>query len=313
VVLVDQGDRVSAGDLLLRLDDEELQQQVSIAQANVEASAAAIERLKTDKIRANAVFAQARKSHARNELLSQRSAVSQDELDRATESLAVAVAGVSRAEAGITEGQKELVAAEKTLEYHRARLKDTQINAPFDGLIVNRNREPGDVVVPGSAVLTLISTDELWISAWVDETEIARLEPGQPARAVFRSEPDRSYHGNVVRMGKEADRETRELIVDVRVLELPTNWAIGQRAETFIEVARNDEATTLPAKLIVIRDGETGVFVDIEGQATWRAVSIGLRNRETVEVLEGLQPKDLVIVPTDERTSLRDGRRVMKW
>ena len=313
VVLVDQGDRVSAGDLLLRLDDEELQQQVAIAQANVEASAAAIERLKTDKNRASAVFAQARKSHARIELLSQRSAASQDELDRATESLAVAVAGVSRAEAGITEGQKELVAAEKTLEYHRARLKDTQINAPFDGLIVKRSREPGDVVVPGSAVLTLISTDELWISAWVDETEIARLEPGQPARAVFRSEPDRSYHGNVVRMGKEADRETRELIVDVRVLELPTNWAIGQRAETFIEVARNDEATTLPAKLILIRDGETGVFVDIEGQAAWRAVSIGLRNRETVEVLEGLQPKDLVIVPTDDRTSLHDGRRVVKW
>ena len=51
------------------------------------------------------------------------------------------------------------------------------------------------------------------------------LEVGQPARVVFRSESDRSYPGKVARLGKETDRETREFIVDVRVLELPQNWA----------------------------------------------------------------------------------------
>jgi HlyD family secretion protein len=241
-VLADQGDRVLADDLLVRLDDEDLQQQVAIAQANVEAAAAGIDRLKTDRNRATAVLEQAQKSHDRTELLSQKDAVRLDDLDRAAEALAVAVAGVSRSEAGIAEGQKELVSAEKTLQYHRARLNDTRITAPFDGVIISRNREPGDVVVPGGAILSLISTNELWISAWVDETEIARLRQDQAARVVFRSEPDRSWPGRVVRLGMETDRETREFIIDVRVLELPKNRAVGQRAETYINVARKDEA-----------------------------------------------------------------------
>ncbi len=311
VVLVDQGDRVAVGDLLVRLDDDELQQQVAIAQANVEAAKAAIERLTTDKQRAAAVLAQAERSHDRNESLFQENAVSQDELDRAIESLSLAIAGVSRAEAGINEGQKELVSAERTLEYHRSRLMDTQITAPFDGLIVKRSREPGDVVVPGGAVLTLISTDELWISAWVDETEMARLQQDQSARVVFRSEPDHSFLGKVIRLGREADRETREFIVDVRVLELPKNWAVGQRAETFIKVDRKDDATLLPAKLVANREGETGAYVDSNGQAEWRTISFGLRSREAVEVLDGLQAGDTVITPRNVATMLTEGRKVV--
>ncbi len=309
-VLVDQGDRVSAGDLLVRLDDEELQQQVAIAQANVEAARAAIERLKTDKTRANAVFEQAQKSHDRVQALIGQNAVSQDDVDKAIEALAIAVVGISRAEAAITEGQKELISAEKTLEYHRARLQDTEIRAPFDGLIVKRHREPGDVVVPGSSMLTLIATEELWISAWVDETEMSRVQQDEVARVLFRSEPDRSYPGTVTRLGREADRETREFIVDVRVLELPMNWAVGQRAEAMIEVAEKADVIVLPAKLLVNRGGEPGVFLDHAGVATWRPVTVGLRSRDALEVLAGLQAGDVVITPTDLRTSLSHGQWV---
>ena len=309
-VLVDQGDRVSAGDLLVRLDDEELQQQVAIAQANVEAARAAIERLKTDKTRANAVFEQAQKSHDRVQALIGQNAVSQDDVDKAIEALAIAVVGISRAEAAITEGQKELISAEKTLEYHRARLQDTEIRAPFDGLIVKRHREPGDVVVPGSSMLTLIATEELWISAWVDETEMSRVQQDEVARVLFRSEPDRSYPGTVTRLGREADRETREFIVDVRVLELPMNWAVGQRAEAMIEVAEKADVVVLPAKLLVNRGGEPGVFLDHAGVATWRPVTVGLRSRDALEVLAGLQAGDVVITPTDLRTSLSHGQWV---
>ena len=148
-ILVDQGDRVSAGDLLVQLDDDELQQQVAIAQANTEAAKAAIHRLNIDKDRANAVFDQARRSNTRIQSLVPSNAATQDEADKATESLAIAVAGVGAQRPPLPKA-KELVTAEKTLEYHRARLADTQINAPFDGLIVKRSREPGDVVVPGS-------------------------------------------------------------------------------------------------------------------------------------------------------------------
>lgn len=240
-VLFDQGERVKAGDLLVRLDDAELLQQVAIAQANSETTQAALVRLAADKDIANAVAIQARKKHQRRQGLLSTKAVSQEDVDTAVEALAVAEAGLSRAEAASTEGRKELVADEKTLEYHRARLADTQITAPFDGLIVRRHRESGDVVVPGSAILSLISTEELWINAWVDETEMEKLKVDQPARVVFRSDPEHSHTGRVARLGREVDRETREFIVDVHVRDLPSNWAIGQRAEVYIEPAGKEE------------------------------------------------------------------------
>jgi HlyD family secretion protein len=309
-LMADQGDSVKAGDLLVLLDDAELQQQVEIAEANVNATSAAIARLKSDKTRAEAVYVQAEKSHSRLQQLSRQNAASRDEADKATEGLVVAEAGIATAEAAITEGQKQLVAAEKTLQYHRARLQDTRIVAPFDGLIVRRNREPGDVAVPGSSILTLISTDEVWVSAWVDETEMARLEADQPARIVFRSQSDESFPGSVARLGRETDRETREFVVDVRVLELPTNWAVGQRAEAFIQVEQVENAVTLPATLVQRRDGEEGVFILADDHAKWQPIKLGLRNRDVVQVAGGIAAGDIVVTPIKSGAVLRDKQPV---
>jgi len=309
-ILVDQGDHVSTGDLLIQLDDENFQQQVAIAEANVEAAAAAIRRLNIDKVRATAVFEQAKKNDARIQRLVPNNAATQDEADKATEALALAIAGVASAEASINEGQKELVTTERTLQYQRTRLADTAIKAPFDGLVVKRSREAGDVVVPGSSIMTLISMKELWISAWVDETEMAKLEEQQTARVVFRSEPEHSYAGTVARLGKEADRETREFVVDVRVLELAKNWAVGQRAEVFIEVAHKDDVLRMPANLIITRNGEAGVFVSDRKNARWRPITIGLHSRNFVEIADGLQADDVVVAPLKQGVSLSDGRKI---
>ncbi len=307
---VDQGDRVAQGDLLVRLDDAELRQQVEIVQASLAASKAAVGRLKTDRQRAEAVLSQARRQHQRVRQLMASNAQTEADMDKAVESLAIAEAGLARAEAAIAEGETQVIAAEKTLAYHRTRLDDTQITAPFEGLIVRRMLDPGDVAVPGSPMLTLVSLEELWISAWVDETVMAQLAEDQPARVVFRSEADRSYPGRIVRLGKEADRETREFIVDVRVLELPHNWAIGQRAEVYIETARQADCLRLPVTFLQRREKILGVFLDHQGKAQWQPVKLGLHNPEWFEVVSGVQSGDVVVLPIDTRISLSDGERI---
>ena len=223
----------------------------------------------------------------------------------------VAEADLARAEAGLVEGRKQLIAAEKAHEFQRARLADTVVMAPFDGLIVHRDRDPGDVVVPGTSVLALVSTREIWASTWVDETEMARVHPGQPARVVFRSEPKRDYRGVVVRLGREADRETREFLVDVNPESLPSQWAVGQRVEVYIETARRSDVVTLPVRFLVERGEQSGTFVAVAGQARWRPLTLGLRGQEAIEVVAGLRAGERMLRPADPSgRSLTDGRKV---
>lgn len=307
----DQGDRVNAGDTLVFLEDTDFRQQVGVAEADLAAAKASMDRFYADQRRADAVLVRAKEDHRRMTELVAGRAGTPDELRGAVASLAIAEAESARAAAVIVEGQKRLAAAERSLDYQRARLHDTTIEAPFDGLVVRRDRDAGDVVTAGSSVLHLVSLKEMWIAAWVDETELARLAQGQVARVVFRSEPDAAYAGVVARVGREADRETREILVDVRVERLPGKWAVGQRAEVFITVGRRVDVPILPAGFILRRDSRTGVMVDDGGSARWRDITLGLRGREVVEVTGGLSAGEVVVRPADGRDGpLSDGRRI---
>lgn len=310
-VLVDQGDAVKAGQLLAQLDDGELKQEVAVAEAALAAAKAAMDRTRTDEARSAAVLEQARLSHDRALALLATRVAAQADVDKAVELLNVAEADLKRSRATTVEAERQVVTAEQTLKYQRERLSFTLIVSPYDGLVVRRDRDAGGVVVPGSSILQVVSTNEIWVSAWVDETAMAALAPGQPARVVFRSEPDQSYPGTVARLGREADRETREFIVDVRVERLPANWAVGQRAEVYIETARKAAASVIPQRAVNWRDGRPGVFVDIHGHARWRAVKLGLRGREAVEVVEGLQTGERVVAPRGPASGqLREGQSI---
>ena len=309
-VLADQGDRVEAGKVLFKLDDAELRQQVEMAQATVAGAQAALVRLEADRTQAAAILTQAESDYTRTAKLSQTNASSATDVDKAQEALGIARAGVSRSDAALAEGRQQVVVAEKTLAYHQARLADTVVTAPLDGLIVQRYRDPGDIAVPGSPVLSLVSTKELWITAWVDETEMSRVAEGQPARVAFRSEPDHAYRGEVARLGRQTDRETREFTVDVHVLDLPRNWAVGQRAEVYIQTARKTGVTVLPAQYILWRDQKPGVFVRQGQHAAWRDLTLGLNGREVVEVVAGLAAGEEVVVPADAKTTALEGRRI---
>ncbi len=310
-VLVDQGDQIKAGQVVARLDDRDLIRQVKVEEANVNARKATVDRLIADVNSAKSTIELTTKSYERAKKLLDTNAISQDEYDIRFDAFNVAKASMERAEAALVEGQKLLIAAEEALEYHKARLTYTMIAAPFDGLIVRRDRDPGDVVVPGSSVAYLVSLKEVWVSAWVDETMQAKVKPGQSARVVFRSEPANEYRGTVVRIGRETDPETREFLVDVQPEQLPEQWSIGQRAEVYIETKRKSQAIMIPPSFLVQRGDKAGVFVAAGRRAEWRPVTIGIRGRETVEVLDRLTPGDIVVAPTDPKEGpLTDGRSV---
>ncbi len=297
-VLVDQGSLVKAGQLLVRLDDEDLAQQVRIATAGISTSEATLGRFQAEIAQAKSTFAKTEADLGRTQKLVDANTISQSEFDQTQEAFELAKSGLLKAEANLLEAEQQVTLNRETLKYQQARLADTQLLAPFDGLVIERQRDAGAIVVPGSPILQLISLDELWISAWVDETEMDQLKDQQPANIVFRSQPSTAYEGLVARLGKQTDRETREFTVDIRVLKLPETWAIGQRAEVFIETARAENCLSVPSSFMTKQGGEVGVYVHEAGVAKWRPLSLGLEGRNAMEVRGGLESGEQVIKPS---------------
>lgn len=311
-LMVDQNDVVTKDQLLARLDDSDLRQQQAIAQANVEAAQAAYERAGADQKRAEAVRVRAKLEYDRQVQLQAKQFASESDLDKNRELLQVAEAEEVRATAAVSEAQKQIVAAERTLDYQNARLADTSIYSPFAGLITRRDRDLGDIAVPGASVFQLISTKDIWVAAWVDEFLMATVKPGQRARIVFRSEPGKDYWGRVIRVSPEVDRETREFLVDVAPEWLPPRWAVGQRAEVFIVTGQKDNVVRAPARMIRWRDGKAGVLVNDGGRAAWRNVELGIMGRESVEIANGLAEGDAIVTAGETQAKkLQPGRRVV--
>ncbi len=310
---VDQGTMVSAGQVIARLDDRDLIRQVEIAQANAQASQSGVERLIADEARSKAVLRQVERDLERiRESFAQRAA-NESEVDKAEEQVAIARADLARSQSAIAEGRMLLIAAQKTLEYQQTRLDDTVIRAPFAGLIVRRDRDPGDIVVPGSSIYQLVALDEIWVSAWVDETAMAGLSPDQSARVLLRSQPGEPFVGHVVRLGRETDSETREFLVDVAIEELPVQWAIGQRADVYIETKRLEDALVVPAIYIAVVDGVRGVYRQEGNRAAWTVCTFGEQGRESIEIKSGVEAGAVLVRVADpgEGSKLKDQKKVV--
>jgi len=309
-VLVDQGDRVKADQIIATLDDGDLKQKVQLARAELAVARASVDRADGAVVRAEANARLARTTYERTRQLVELSAASIEELDQARQQRDVAEADLELAALARAEAVSVVTRAEQALLYDEERLRDTRVRAPFDGLVVARTREPGEVVVPGGTILEIVATDRLWVSAWVDETAMALIAVGQPARIVFRSQPDASISARVSRLAPRADAETREFLVDVTPDELPANWAVHQRAEVYIESGRRDDVVIVPQRLVVWREGAPGVLRVESDEARWTSISLGLRGSDVVEVTEGLRAGELVVDTTDEAEPPREGRRL---
>ena len=282
-VLVDQGDTVVEGQVLARLEAADYDHAVRVAEASVE--------------QAQAELTKARLDNARQSELHRTGIVSKAEFDSYEAAYRVAEAKLKNTEA--------------QLGFAQARLADTVIHSPVAGLVLTRNLEIGDTVVPGAPIFRIADSRQFWITAMVDERVAGELTVGQPALVRFRGHPDQSFPGRLARLGSEADRVTEERGADVTVERLPPEWFIGAKANVYIETARATDALQVPLLAVVPRGDQPGVFVIDDGRARWRSVQLGLSGRDTVEIADGIDARDLVIAePFAGKQPITENQRV---
>ena len=235
VIEVREGDRVTRGRVLARLDASELDARQAAAEARLEAARAALEELEAgaraeDIAQARAALraAQQQLEDARRDLSRARTlhdggAISEEALEKAETRFEVAGASVEQAEQRLraleTGPRRERIraqraavsAAEAAVRQADAALANAVIEAPFDGRVTTRHRDPGETVQPGQPVVTLLDPDDRWVRIYVAERRVGAVQIDQPAIITSDTYPDQEYDGRVVFIAREAEFTPRNV------------------------------------------------------------------------------------------------------
>jgi len=288
-----EGDRVRAGQVIARIEDADVRAQLAQAQANVQVSRAELH--------------DAERSLARERLLGDSGFSSQASLDAAE-------ARYERVRAGI-------VSAEAAVEGAQVALENTVVRAPFDGTVLTKNADVGEVVAPlaasafsKSAVVTIADLRSLQVEADVAESNLEATSPGQPCEIVLDAYPDVRYPAVVAKIVPTADRAKATVQVkvafrsyDARVLpEMSAKVHFLPRPSR--AAADTQALLVVPSAAVVERNGRSVVFVVEHGRAVELPVVPGRQLGSSVAIREGLRPGVQVVDSVGAR--LRGGAKV---
>jgi len=281
-VLADQGDAVTSGQVIARLESRDFSDAVHVAAAQRDQAMVELDKSRADLKRERALMDSNFVSAAEYDVFQTNELVAQAHLKTAEASLGVA----------------------------QAKLKDTEIVSPIAGRVVARDLEIGSTIVPGAPIFRLAGSMP-WLETMVDGRAVGKLRVGQPARVLFEQAPDKPISGHIARIDVEVDRVTEECEVDITLDGSSGAQILGQRADAFIETSRSQDVLQVPLTALVVQNKVSGIFVVIDGRATWRKIQCGMRNRENVEVLNGVSEGEPVIIsPMAGKTVVSDGVRV---
>lgn len=296
---VREGDSVKRGDVLLVLRADTLK-------ARVEEARAALDLLRTAQrpqaqatlARTESQLAQAKRELDRRKKLLNTRAVPKEDVEQAENAVAIAFAAARQAridaQALAPDGVQESILQER-LRAAEADLDKTLVRAQFDGTVLTRNVEPGDLVQPGKTLLE-ISTDanaELLIP--IDERNLGVLKVGQPAAVIADAYPERPFPAHISSIAPAIDPERGT--VDVRLLATPEPDFLRQDLTITVTITtgERDAAIVVPNDaLFRLANGATAVWRYLHGKLIPTEVKTGLRGQSLTEVTEGLSSEDLI-------------------
>lgn len=274
----EEGGRVEAGDLLVKLDDRKAAAQLALARATVDSATAKLHMTEQRMLRHQRLIAEELVSHQRFEEVE-------------AEFLA-AQAARAEAKAALTLAQREFE------EFH--------LRAPFAGVVGARQTDPGNYVRAGDVLVTLVKTDPIEVSFGVPDRHAARLRPGALVEVSAGGGP--VVKGKVYFIDPKVDPATRMLQIKARVPNAEGVLRPGQFAEITVLFEPRRSQVVVPEEAVLPSEGKAWVFVVIDGNAERRLVELGTRMPSRIEIIAGLAVGEEVVVGGQHR--LHDGDRV---
>ena len=310
-VFVEEGKEVKKGQILARLDGSQIRAALAVAQAQLRtARGAAAE----DEAR----LREAERQYNRLSQLVQEKVVGRAEVDTAQSQVESLKARIALARQQVEVAQSQVAALEVDLA-------DMVVRAPFDGVAISKDAQPGEMISPISAgggftrtgICTIVDMSSLEIEVDVSESYINRVKPSQPVEAVLDAYPDWRIPAHVITTVPTADRQKATVRVRIGFEELEARILpdMGVKVSFFNErqpVTAADAPVKprllVPKGAVRSEGGQSIVFVVHEDRAERRAVTVGATDGEQIEVVSGVSAGERIVV--EGVSTLTDGARV---
>jgi HlyD family secretion protein len=323
---VEEGDRVSAGQLLITLEDAELEASAAEARARLAEAEAALGRVASVDLPSAAAVRDAaalearqlRRDAERTRVLYEAGAVSLQELEvarRAAETAQLRLDGARVSAGSVAEGGPDRRAAEAGVAQARqalgaavARLELTRVRAPAAGTVLVRDVEPGDAVQPGRVLIEVALDGPTELLVFPDERSVAGLHAGQAAVASTDAFPDRRFAAVVARIAPVVDPQQGTIEVRLAVPDPPAYLLPDMTVSVNVELDRRPGAWTLPLDVVRAPLTDTAwVLVVRDGRATRATVAVGIRDERFIEIVAGVEEGDPVVA---DPAGVQPGERV---
>lgn len=328
-VQVREGTRVRQGDALIQLEADEQQTALAQARASEQQARARLAGIRgsghavaqAQLAQAAATLQAAERDLARTQQLVAQGFVSAARLDEARKAVQLARAqqDAARAQlqalgdggADLAQAQAQLAQAQAAQQAAQVRLAQATVRAPDDGRVLVRSVEPGQIVQPGSALLSLALDGPTLLVAQVDERFLDQLKTGQSARVVADAFPNQPFAAQVRSIAPSVDAQRGAVEVKLQPDHAPPDF-LREDMTLSVEVrtGQRERALALPTR--ALRDGAT-VWVVEGGRIQPRAVTLGLRTLEAVEITGGLQQGEPVVLQGDAQPGQRVKARAVPW
>jgi RND family efflux transporter MFP subunit len=293
-VHVKLGDRVERGQVVAKVEDRELRQQISQVQANLELNKATVVARENDVKVTAAAFERARMTEERG--LISKAALEESESRQ------------NSAASQVTMAQAQLAATLARYEELKITLSNTSVLSPVDGFVGRRNLDPGAFAGTNTAILSLVDISTVRLIANIVEKDFKRVERGADAVVEVDAFPGERFTGQVSRVAPVFDPATRTATIEIEVANPGFRLKPGMYARVRLMAEHRADALTVPRPAVVDVGGRRGVYLVDGENARFRDVRTGLSDDERIEILEGVEEGAVVV--TTGALAIRDGERI---
>lgn len=310
--LVQEGDRVTRGDLLLVLRSDELTAQVRQAEAALnELMSSTRPQASVDLANTQVQLAQASRELQRRRILAKDSVISKEELEQSEKAESLARNNVESARLkalALAPGKAEEIVLRERLVALQAQLAKTQVSSEVTGIVLTRNVEPGDLVQPSMTLFTIALDGNTEIRVPLDERNLPRLALQQNASVIADAYPDRPFPAQINFIAPSIDPERGTVEVRLTVDPVPDFLRQDMTVSVNIETDQRAHTRVIPNDALGNVQGNKAIVLLLrDGKIHRQTVTLGLRGLAMSEVVSGLQDGEQVLA--DAVSPLKDGTR----